>query len=247
MNERDAIVFVVDDDDAMRRSLMYLCDSAGWRVETFNSAQDFLARYNGHVPGCLVLDVRMPMMSGLGLQLALKDHGIELPVIFLTGHGDLSMAVQAMKTGACDFLEKPCKDQVMLDAVTRAVQRSIEKGRIGLQTRAAQQLDWVGFAALAAGNGNRQAALHALTSSPTIRAMPCVAAYFSSVARSVVHAMMTRCPLCRSSLAVAASSAIAWAAGSAGGSPPSAVIKRSKPSAKPAAGIGSRVGLGAPS
>lgn len=139
MNERDAIVFVVDDDAAMRRSLMYLCDSAGWRVETFDSAQDFLARYNGHVPGCLVLDVRMPMMSGLELQLALKDHGIELPVIFLTGHGDLAMAVQAMKTGACDFLEKPCKDQVMLDAVTRAVQRSIEEGRIGLQTRAAQQ------------------------------------------------------------------------------------------------------------
>lgn len=138
MNERDAIVFVVDDDAAMRRSLKYLCDSAGWRVETFDSAQDFLARYNGHVPGCLVLDVRMPLMSGLGLQLALKEHGIELPVIFLTGHGDLAMAVQAMKTGACDFLEKPCKDQALLDAVTRAVQRSMQEGHIGQQTRAAQ-------------------------------------------------------------------------------------------------------------
>ena len=138
MNERDAVLFVVDDDAAMRRSLVYLFDSAGWRVETFESAQDFLDRYNGHVPGCLVLDVRMPLMSGLGLQQALKERDIQLPIIFLTGHGDLAMAVQAMKTGACDFLEKPCKDQVLLDAVTRAVQRSIDEGRIRLQTRAAQ-------------------------------------------------------------------------------------------------------------
>ena len=138
MNERDAVLFVVDDDAAMRRSLVYLFDSAGWRVETFESAQDFLGRYNGHVPGCLVLDVRMPLMSGLGLQQALKERDIQIPIIFLTGHGDLAMAVQAMKTGACDFLEKPCKDQVLLDAVTRAVQRSIEEGRIGSQTRTAQ-------------------------------------------------------------------------------------------------------------
>jgi len=138
MNEHDAILFVVDDDAAMRRSLAYLFDSAGWRVATFESAQDFLERYDGHVPGCLILDVRMPLMSGLGLQHTLKERGIALPVIFLTGHGDLAMAVQAMKTGACDFLEKPCKDQVLLDAVSRAVQRSIEEGRINLQTRTAQ-------------------------------------------------------------------------------------------------------------
>lgn len=138
MNERDAMLFVVDDDDAMRRSLAYLFDSAGWRVASFESAHDFLDRYDGHVPGCLVLDVRMPLMSGLELQQTLKDHGIHLPIIFLTGHGDLAMAVQAMKTGACDFLEKPCKDQVLLDAVTRAVQRSIEECRISTQTRTAQ-------------------------------------------------------------------------------------------------------------
>jgi len=138
MNERDALLFVVDDDAAMRRSLAYLFESAGWRVASFESAHDFLDRYDGHVPGCLVLDVRMPLMSGLELQQTLKDHGINLPVIFLTGHGDLAMAVQAMKTGACDFLEKPCKDQVLLDAVTRAVLRSIEACRISGQTRAAQ-------------------------------------------------------------------------------------------------------------
>lgn len=138
MNERDAMLFVVDDDDAMRRSLAYLFDSAGWRVAPFASAHDFLDRYDGHVPGCLVLDVRMPLMSGLELQQKLKERGVHLPIIFLTGHGDLPMAVQAMKTGACDFLEKPCKDQVLLDAVTRAVQRSIEDCRISTQSRAAQ-------------------------------------------------------------------------------------------------------------
>lgn len=138
MNERDAVLFVVDDDAAMRRSLAYLFDSAGWRVSSFESAHDFLARYDGHAPGCLVLDVRMPLMSGLELQQSLKVHGVHLPTIFLTGHGDLAMAVQAMKAGACDFLEKPCKDQVLLDAVTRAVQRSIEECQITNRTRAAQ-------------------------------------------------------------------------------------------------------------
>ncbi|MFA5809187.1 MAG: response regulator [Thermoleophilia bacterium] len=138
MNERDAVLFVVDDDAAMRRSLAYLFDSAGWRVASFESAHDFLDRYDGHVPGCLVLDVCMPLMSGLELQQTLKDHGVHLPIIFLTGHGDLAMAVQAMKSGACDFIEKPCKDQVLLDAVTRAVQRSIEECRISTQTRTAQ-------------------------------------------------------------------------------------------------------------
>lgn len=138
MTESDAMLFVVDDDAAMRRSLAYLFDSAGWRVAAFESAQDFLEHYDGHLPGCLVLDVRMPLMSGLGLQQMLKDQDIHLPIIFLTGHGDLAMAVQAMKSGACDFLEKPCKDQVLLDAVARAVQRSVEQGRISTQICRAQ-------------------------------------------------------------------------------------------------------------
>jgi two-component system, LuxR family, response regulator FixJ len=138
MNARDAVLFVVDDDAAMRRSLAYLFDSAGWRVESFESAHDFLALYQGHVPGCLVLDVRMPLMSGLELQQTLKNRGIHLPIIFLTGHGDLAMAVQAMKTGACDFLEKPCKDQVLLDAVTRAVQRNIRDCEANTQCHTAQ-------------------------------------------------------------------------------------------------------------
>ena len=138
MNESDAIIFVVDDDAAMRRSLAYLFDSAGWQVETFESARDFLHRYAGHTPGCLLLDVRMPLMSGLELQQELSRHAISLPVIFLSGHGDLAMAVQTMKAGACDFLEKPCKDQVLLDAVSRAVARSVEESRNAASANTAQ-------------------------------------------------------------------------------------------------------------
>ncbi|WP_409027368.1 response regulator [Janthinobacterium sp. SUN098] len=138
MNESDAIIFVVDDDAAMRRSLAYLFDSAGWQVQTFESARDFLQRYEGHVPGCLLLDVRMPLMSGLELQQELSRHAISLPVIFLSGHGDLAMAVQTMKAGACDFLEKPCKDQVLLDAVSRAVARSVEESRSAASANTAQ-------------------------------------------------------------------------------------------------------------
>ena len=138
MNESDAIIFVVDDDAAMRRSLAYLFDSAGWQVETFESARDFLHRYAGHTPGCLLLDVRMPLMSGLELQQELSRHAISLPVIFLSGHGDLAMAVQTMKAGACDFLEKPCKDQVLLDAVSRAVARSVEASRSAASASTAQ-------------------------------------------------------------------------------------------------------------
>ena len=138
MNESDAIIFVVDDDAAMRRSLAYLFDSAGWQVETFESARDFLQRYAGHTPGCLLLDVRMPLMSGLELQQELSRHAISLPVIFLSGHGDLAMAVQTMKAGACDFLEKPCKDQVLLDAVSRAVARSVDESRNAASANTAQ-------------------------------------------------------------------------------------------------------------
>lgn len=125
MHETDAIVFVVDDDAAMRRSLEFLLDSAGRRVAAFESGRAFLDAYDGHLPGCILLDVRMPLMSGVELQHSLKDRGIRLPIIFLTGHGDVAIAVQAMKNGACDFLEKPCRDQTLLDTVSGAVRRCI--------------------------------------------------------------------------------------------------------------------------
>ena len=127
MNEQDAIIYVVDDDDAMRRSLVYLLDSAGWRTVAYASGRDFLEQYDGHVPGCLILDVLMPLMGGLEVQQLLSARDISLPILFLSAHGDLPMAVQAMKRGAFDFLEKPCKDHVLLDAVGRTVRLSIEQ------------------------------------------------------------------------------------------------------------------------
>lgn len=140
MKEQDAIVFIVDDDAAIRRSMEYLFDSAGWRVVLFDSARAFLDGYDGHLPGCLLLDVRMPLVSGLELQQILRERGVQLPIVFLTGHGDVPVAVQAMKNGACDFLEKPCNDQALLDTVARAVQRCIDLCRKSAQDRVLQDV-----------------------------------------------------------------------------------------------------------
>jgi len=114
-------VFVVDDDDAVRSSLRLLLKSVGLAVSTFDSAQAFLDAYSEQWAGCILLDVRMPGMSGPALQEQLTLRGSMLPVIFLTGHGDVSMAVEAMQNGAFDFLEKPFHDQELLDRVHRAL------------------------------------------------------------------------------------------------------------------------------
>jgi len=127
MNEQDAIIYVIDDDAAMRRSLIYLLDSAGWKTQPFASGREFIEQYDGHVPGCLILDVLMPLMGGMEVQQLLSARGITLPIIFLSAHGDLPMAVRAMKRGAFDFLEKPCKDHELLDAVGRAARQSIQQ------------------------------------------------------------------------------------------------------------------------
>lgn len=120
-----ALIHVVDDDAAFRRSLAFLLESVGWPVETHASAQAFLDACAGPTPdfGCLVLDIRMPAMSGLELQQVLHARGWQPPIVFVTGHGDVELAVQAMKQGAADFLEKPFKDQALLDAVAAAVRR----------------------------------------------------------------------------------------------------------------------------
>lgn len=122
----NALIHVVDDDPALRRALVFLFESVGWRVTAHASADDFLAAWGPHGAGCVVLDIRMPVMSGLELQQVMRARGIRLPIVFLTGHADVSMAVQAMKHGACDFIEKPFKDQVLLDAVARAVRNCSE-------------------------------------------------------------------------------------------------------------------------
>lgn len=119
-----ATVYVVDDDDTMCRSVVFLAESVGWRARGFVDAESFLAQADSSAVGCLVLDIRMPTMSGLELQQAMNARGLDLPIIFITGHGDVSMAVQAMKDGAVDFIEKPFKDQVLLDAIAQAVRRS---------------------------------------------------------------------------------------------------------------------------
>ncbi|MDD5295450.1 MAG: response regulator [Rhodocyclaceae bacterium] len=120
------LLHVVDDDAALRRALIFLLESSGWQVAAYDSAEAFLeGRREPTRPGCLVLDIRMPLMSGLELQRILNDRGVCLPVIFLTGHADVSMVVQAMKLGACDFIEKPFKDQTLLDAICQAVRRDL--------------------------------------------------------------------------------------------------------------------------
>jgi FixJ family two-component response regulator len=123
MAERKAIVFVVDDDASVREGLGSLIRSAGLRVETFASAQEFLARPRADVPSCLVLDVRLPGLSGLDLQKRLAEVNIEIPIVFITGHGDVPTSVQAMKAGAVEFLTKPFVDRDLLDAVKQAIKR----------------------------------------------------------------------------------------------------------------------------
>jgi FixJ family two-component response regulator len=123
MTETDAMVFVVDDDASIRESLKNLIRSVGLRVELFASAQEFLGSKRPDVPSCLVLDVRLPGLSGLDLQRRTRDAGMEVPIIFITGHGDIPMSVRAMKAGAVEFLTKPFRDQDLLDAIQQALER----------------------------------------------------------------------------------------------------------------------------
>jgi FixJ family two-component response regulator len=127
----EPIVFIVDDDAAVRRALERLVRSVGNRVETFASAQEFLDHVPPEGPACAVLDIRMPGLSGLDLQERLSAAGLDVPIIFLTGHGTVPMSVRAMKAGAADFLQKPVDDQVLLDAVHRAIEsdRAAKKER----------------------------------------------------------------------------------------------------------------------
>jgi len=135
-------VFVVDDDQAMRNSLKWLIESVGMRVETFGSANAFIDAYYPGRSGCLLLDVRMPGMSGLDLQELFLRQGIRIPIIIITGHGDVPMAVRAMKSGAVDFIEKPFNDELLLDSIRDALnlddrQRSEQAERAEVAARLA--------------------------------------------------------------------------------------------------------------
>ena len=122
-------VFLVDDDEAIRDSLSFLLQSVGIPCETFASARDFLNAYNDDRPGCLVLDVRMPGMSGLELQETLSRRDIRLPIIIISGHGDVPMAVRAMKAGAIDFIEKPFSGQTLLKHIRQALAQDLRNRR----------------------------------------------------------------------------------------------------------------------
>jgi len=125
MNDTSApTIFVVDDDDAVRDSLRDLIDSVGLDVATYPSAHAFLDVYDNARRGCLVLDIRMPGMSGLELQERLNERGSSLPIVFITGHGDVPMAVEAMKRGAVDFIQKPFRDQELLDRINLAIEQN---------------------------------------------------------------------------------------------------------------------------
>ena len=138
----DRAVFVVDDDAAVRQGLRFMLRTAGYSVEVFPSAHSFLEEYDPRRGGCLLLDVRMPRMTGLELQQQLNLRGWRLPVIFITGHGTVSLAIAAMKAGAFDFIEKPLREDALLEVIERAVRwndRAYEERleRASLQVRAA--------------------------------------------------------------------------------------------------------------
>jgi FixJ family two-component response regulator len=125
--EASPLVVVLDDDPAVRSSLDSLLRSVGFRVQAFGAAQDFLASDVVQAANCLILDIRLPRVSGLDFQNQLAAGGIHVPIIFMTGHGDIPMTVRAMKAGAVDFLAKPFRDQDMLDAVAAAVERDMQR------------------------------------------------------------------------------------------------------------------------
>jgi FixJ family two-component response regulator len=139
---KQATVFVVDDDQAMRNSLKWLIESVGLTVKTYASADEFINDYYPGRAGCLLLDVRMPGMSGLELQEQFVEQQIKIPIIIITGHGDVPMAVRAMKAGAVDFIEKPFNDELLLESIRNALikdvdQRNVQSVRADIATRLA--------------------------------------------------------------------------------------------------------------
>ena len=170
------VVFVVDDDASMRDAIGRLLNAVGLTVQTFASARAFLNRRLPDVPGCLVLDVRLPGLSGLDLQREMVERGIHIPVVFITGHGDIPMSVQAMKAGAIEFLTKPFRDQDLLDAVRSGIQldRKEREERADLAelsdcvrqlTQREQEVMWL----VVSGLLNKQIALQLGTSEKTIK------------------------------------------------------------------------------
>jgi len=176
MSAERSVVFIVDDDASMRGALENLIGSVGIEVRAFSSSQEFLAAQRPDVPGCLVLDVRLPGKSGLALQEDLVKAGIALPVIFITGHGDIPMSVRAMKAGAVEFLTKPFHDQEILDAIHAALERDRARRREAalvaeLKTRyaALTEREREVMKLVAAGRANKQVAAELGISEVTVK------------------------------------------------------------------------------
>ena len=176
MSAERSVVFVVDDDASMRGALENLIGSVGLEVRAFASSQEFLQAERPDAPGCLVLDVRLPGRSGLSFQEDLAGAGISLPVIFITGHGDVPMSVRAMKAGAVEFLTKPFHDQEILDAIHAALERDRERRRdaglvAGLKARyvALTEREREVMKLVAAGRANKQIAADLGISEVTVK------------------------------------------------------------------------------
>ncbi len=177
MSQSEPLVFIVDDDDAVRDSISWLISSVDLKVRAYSSAGDFLDQCRPGRAGCLITDIRMPEISGLELQDELNRRGCDIPVIVITGHGDVQTAVRAMKAGAFDFIEKPFNDQLLLDLVNRAVASSVlslreqieyaeVKTRIGsLTPRERQVLDLISI-----GDSNKNIAHQLEISEKTVEA-----------------------------------------------------------------------------
>ena len=177
MTDTYPIVFIVDDDDSVRKALTRLINSVGLNVETFVSAHDFLKREPHNGPACLVLDIRMPGLSGLDLQDELVAAGRTLPIIFISGHGNIPISVRAMKAGAVDFIEKPFEDQALLDAINQSLkkdrQAKLEQAEVREIQRRVDSLtprEREVFAHVVSGKLNKQIAFELGTSERTIKA-----------------------------------------------------------------------------
>jgi FixJ family two-component response regulator len=177
MTDTDPIVFIVDDDDSVRKALTRLIKSVDLTVETFASADDFLKRDSHNGPACLVLDIRMPGLSGLDLQDELVAARRTLPIIFISAHGNIPLSVRAMKAGAVDFIEKPFEDQTLLDAINQSLkkdrQAKLEQAEVREIQRRADSLtprEREVFALVVSGKLNKQIAFKLGTSERTIKA-----------------------------------------------------------------------------
>jgi len=176
MNAVDPVIFVVDDDLSVRIALERLLKSVGFRVQTFDTARSFFNSVPCAAPCCLILDVRMPQMSGLELQQEMALKGLDMPIIFITGHGTVSLSVRAMKAGAMDFLEKPFEEQQLLDAIQAAVEKDRQSKRqqaelMQIQQRAASLTprEYEVFKLVVSGRLNKQIADELAASEKTIK------------------------------------------------------------------------------